>query len=185
MDIGIIARRYARALLLFACENGHETLVYEQAQQLLFQYNQLPGSAYDRESDGEPYRENKALAQCYRRADTCEELTKFFYLLLEKSAKSYWLSSCILSYSYIGKRKKYVRKLVTAMPLPGETLNELKALILKRYRGRTVEFNTKVDPDIIIGGGILEIGYWRIDASIAGQLKRVKKQFIEKNRRIV
>ena len=42
MDIGIIARRYARALLLFACENGHETLVYEQAQQLLFQYNQLP-----------------------------------------------------------------------------------------------------------------------------------------------
>ena len=39
MDIGIIARRYARALLLFACENGHETLVYEQAQQLLFQYN--------------------------------------------------------------------------------------------------------------------------------------------------
>ena len=75
-------------------------------------------------------------------------------------------------------------KLVTAMPLPEETLNELKALILKRYRGRTVEFNTKVDPDII-GGGILEIGYWRIDASIAGQLKRVKKQFIEKNRRIV
>lgn len=65
------------------------------------------------------------------------------------------------------------------MPLPEETLNELKALILKRYRGRTVEFNTKVDPDII-GGGILEIGYWRIDASIAGQLKRVKKQFIEK-----
>ena len=35
------------------------------------------------------------------------------------------------------------------MPLPEETLNELKALILKRYRGRTVEFNTKVDPDII------------------------------------
>ena len=67
MDIGIIARRYARALLLFACENGHETLVYEQAQQLLFQ----PASGvppYDRESDGEPYRENKALAQCYRRS---------------------------------------------------------------------------------------------------------------------
>ena len=65
-----------------------------------------------------------------------------------------------------------------------ETLNELKTLIQKRYRGRTVEFKTKVDPGII-GGGILEIGYWRIDASIAGQLKRVKKQFIEKNRRIV
>ena len=62
MDIGIIARRYARALLLFACENGHETLVYEQAQQA----SGVP--PYDRESDGEPYRENKALAQCYRRS---------------------------------------------------------------------------------------------------------------------
>ena len=68
MDIGIIARRYARALLLFACENGHETLVYEQAQQLLFQYNQLPEFRHTIESDGEPYRENKALAQCYRRS---------------------------------------------------------------------------------------------------------------------
>lgn len=51
MDIGIIARRYARALLLFACENGHETLVYEQAQQLLFQYNQLPEFRHTIEKD--------------------------------------------------------------------------------------------------------------------------------------
>ena len=81
------------------------------------------------------------------------------------------------SFLFLYRKKKKIRqgKLVTAVPLPEETLNELKALILKRHRGRTVEF----------GGGILEIGYWRIDASIAGQLKRVKKQFIEKNRRIV
>ena len=65
------------------------------------------------------------------------------------------------SFLFLYRKKKKIRqgKLVTAVPLPEETLNELKALILKRYRGRTVEFNTKVDPDII-GGGILEIGYW-------------------------
>ena len=109
MDIGIIARRYARALLLFACENGHETLVYEQAQQLLFQYNQLPEFRHTIEN-----------------------------------------------------------------PMVSRTEK------IKLLHNATA----KVDPDII-GGGILEIGYWRIDASIAGQLKRVKKQFIEKNRRIV
>ena len=110
MDIGIIARRYARALLLFACENGHETLVYEQAQQLLFQYNQLPEFRHTIENPMVSRTEKiKLLYNATAGADTCEELTKFFYLLLEKGAKSYWLSSCILSYSYIGKRKKYVR----------------------------------------------------------------------------
>jgi len=174
MDIGIIARRYARALLLFACENGHETLVYEQAQQLLIENPMVSRT-----------EKIKLLHNATAGADTCEELTKFFYLLLEKRREKL-LAFILHSFLFLYRKKKKIRqgKLVTAMPLPEETLNELKALILKRYRGRTVEFNTKVDPDII-GGGILEIGYWRIDASIAGQLKRVKKQFIEKNRRIV
>ena len=186
MDIGIIARRYARALLLFACENGHETLVYEQAQQLLFQYNQLPEFRHTIENPMVSRTEKiKLLHNATAGVDTCEELTKFFYLLLEKRREKL-LAFILHSFLFLYRKMKKIRqgKLVTAVPLPEETLNELKALILKRYRGRTVEFNTKVDPDII-GGGILEIGYWRIDASIAGQLKRVKKQFIEKNRRIV
>ena len=68
MDIGIIARRYARALLLFACENGHETLVYEQAQQLLFQYNQLPEFRHTIENPMVSRTEKIKLAQCYRRS---------------------------------------------------------------------------------------------------------------------
>ena len=110
MDIGIIARRYARALLLFACENGHETLVYEQAQQLLFQYNQLPEFRHTIENPMVSRTEKiKLLHNATAGADTCEELTKFFYLLLEKRREKLLASSCILSYSYIGKRKKYVR----------------------------------------------------------------------------
>ena len=85
MDIGIIARRYARALLLFACENGHETLVYEQAQQLLFQYNQLPEFRHTIENPMVSRTEKiKLLHNATAGVDTCEELTKFFYLLLEK-----------------------------------------------------------------------------------------------------
>jgi F-type H+-transporting ATPase subunit delta len=35
------------------------------------------------------------------------------------------------------------------------------------------------------GGFIFEIGTYRLDASVASQIRRVKQQFIEKNRRIV
>lgn len=186
MDIGIVARRYARALLLFACENGHETLVYEQAKQLLFQHNQLPELRHAIENPMVSGTEKvRLLRNATAGEDTCEELARFFSLLLENRREK-WLAFILHSFLYLYRKKKKIRQggLITAVPLPEETLDRMKAIILKRYRGRTVEFKTKIDPDII-GGAILEIGYWRIDASIAGQLKRVKKQFIEKNRRIV
>ena len=110
MDIGIIARRYARALLLFACENGHETLVYEQAQQLLFQYNQLPEFRHTIENPMVSRTEKiKLLHNATAGADTCEELTKFFYLLLEKRREkllAFILHSFLFLYR---KKKKYVR----------------------------------------------------------------------------
>ncbi len=185
MDIGIIARRYARALLLFACGNGSEDAVYGQVRQLLSRYDGMPEL---RRTIGNPMvgREEKSkLLRAAAGEETCAELSGFFCLLLENRREKllpFILHSFLSLYR---EKKKILRgKLVTAVPLPEKTLNELKTLILKRYPGNTVEFDTKVNPDII-GGGILEIGYLRCDASIAGQLERVRKQFIEKNRRIV
>ena len=112
MDIGIIARRYARALLLFACENGHETLVYEQAQQLLFQYNQLPEFRHTIENPMVSRTEKiKLLHNATAGADTCEELTKFFYLLLEKKArKAIGFHPAFFLILISEKEKKYVRE---------------------------------------------------------------------------
>ena len=41
MDIGIISRRYARALLAFASERANETKVYEQTESFLARYIQI------------------------------------------------------------------------------------------------------------------------------------------------
>ena len=109
MDIGIIARRYARALLLFACENGHETLVYEQAQQLLFQYNQLPEFRHTIENPMVSRTEKiKLLHNATAGADTCEELTKFFYLLLEKRREKL-LAFILHSFLFLYRKKKKIR----------------------------------------------------------------------------
>ena len=48
----------------------------------------------------------------------------------------------------------------------------------------SMELQTEVDPSIE-GGFIFDINDFRLDASIATQLKKVKQQFIDKNRRIV
>ncbi|MCD8318872.1 MAG: F0F1 ATP synthase subunit delta [Paraprevotella sp.] len=186
MDIGIIARRYARALLLFSCEHEHETIVYEQAQKLQANYGEVSDIRRTIENPMVDKSEKiKLLQNATDGEQTCEELMKFFNLLLEQKREKL-LAFIFHSFLFLYRKKKRIRQgtLITAVPLPDKILDELRTLILQRYRGRTVEFRTKVDPDII-GGAILGIGYWRIDASISGQLKSVKKQFIEKNRRIV
>ena len=47
-----------------------------------------------------------------------------------------------------------------------------------------MELETVIDPSIE-GGFIFDVNDYRLDASVATQLKRVKQQFIDKNRRIV
>ena len=47
-----------------------------------------------------------------------------------------------------------------------------------------VELKTSVKPELL-GGFVFEMDSERLDASIATQLRNIKKQFVEKNKRIV
>jgi len=73
--------------------------------------------------------------------------------------------------------------LVTASPLSAETEDRMKEMLMKDKEG-TLEFKTAVDPEIL-GGFIFGIDTYRLDASVATQLKRVKTQFMDKNRKSI
>ena len=73
-------------------------------------------------------------------------------------------------------------KLTTAVEAP-ELVRHLEE-IGSLKTDSTVEIKANIDPSII-GGYIIEIDGYRLDASVADQLRRVKRQFIDKNRRIV
>jgi F-type H+-transporting ATPase subunit delta len=74
-------------------------------------------------------------------------------------------------------------RLTTAVEVSPEVVGKLRAGV-KRHTGGTAEFESHVDPRIE-GGFIFEVGTYRLDASVASQMRRIKRQFIEKNRRIV
>lgn len=186
MDIGPIASRYARALLTFAMENGNEELAYKQTKLLMANYRKIPELRQAIENPTVGEREKvSVLRNATAGKKTCKEMVRFFHVLLDNKREK-MLPFILSSYLFHYRKKKRIRqcKLITAAPLPQKTLEEIKTLILKNYRGRKVEFDTKIDPNII-GGTVLEIGYWRIDTSVTGQLRRIKKEFIERNRRIV
>lgn len=186
MYIGIISKRYAQALNVFAREKGEEAVVYRQVKTLMKNYSKVPGL---RTAVENPMIEEADKLALLRNAaagdDTSDVLLRFFNLLLDHKREKMlvFIMPSFLSL-YQEEHQIYRGRLVTAIPLPEETIGKLKDSILRVHPGNKVEFETVVDPDII-GGCILETGNLRIDASIASQLQSVKNQFIEKNRRII
>jgi F-type H+-transporting ATPase subunit delta len=100
----------------------------------------------------------------------------FFALLINKGRGELVYPT---AYEYINQYdiKKGITKasVVSAMPLSApnkdQILSEVKAAI-----GGEIELHTKVDPTLI-GGFILNVGDRQLDTSVAGSLKKLKKDF--------
>lgn len=185
MNSGAISRRYAKALLAYAKDTNHEDLVYKQVKGFIRHYLKVPELRLALENPTVDKSQKLALLEeASRRGVTCEELTRFLKLVLDKGREKLLL---FIFYSYMDlyRTEKNIHrgKLITAVPLPRETKEALRTLMTRKLTG-TIEFDTKVDPELL-GGYILLMEFHRVDASVASQLRGVKKQFIDKNRRIV
>ena len=113
-----------------------------------------------------------------------KELERFVQLVLKEKREKF-LQFMINSYIDLYRKQKNISigKLTTAYPVAPEVVERIRKIVVSRTKG-TAEFVTKVDASLE-GGFIFEIGTYRLDASVASQIRRVKQQFIEKNRRIV
>jgi F-type H+-transporting ATPase subunit delta len=82
-------------------------------------------------------------------------------------------------YKHIG-----VAKLITAIPIEQAIEEKIRNVSKLALHTTDMELNVLVNPEIE-GGFIFDVNDYRLDASVATQLKRMKQQFIDKNRRIV
>lgn len=185
MNVGAISRRYAKALYAYALENQKEELVYKQVKRLIRHYLRVPELRQVVENPTIDRRQKLAfLEEASKRGVTCDVLSRFLEMVLD-SGREKLLLFMFYSFLNIYRMEKNIHrgKLITAVPLPESTKEMLRQLITERMNG-TIEFDTKVNPELL-GGCILFMEFHRVDASVASQLQGVKKQFIDKNRRIV
>ena len=184
MNTGVISVRYAKALLEYAKTQGVEDKVYAAMKTLAERFARIPDL---RRSVENPVLDTATkislLQEAVQTADAGGEMMRFFRLVLDKKREKY-LQFMILSYIDLYRESKniLIGHLTTAVPSPS-LLSSLKEKAEKQTNG-TVELETTVNPDII-GGYIIELGGYRVDASIASQLKQVEQQFLTRNRRIV
>lgn len=176
MNTGIIASRYADALLKYVKETGEGEVVCRQTEILEEALRTSPALL---QATAKVALLQKALGE----EKMAASLEKFLLLVIRQDRIPY------LRYILHYFRMRWCEsigvspaKLVVSTPSPG--LEERIKGIFNDFTGRKLELKTSVDPSII-GGFIFEVADKRIDASISRQLEELRREFIEKNGRVV
>ena len=155
MDTGVISSRYASALLKLVDENGRGEQVCAQVKALLADPDVARGPL-------EPELEHfVALLVDHHRTDYMKQIFTTFVRM------------------YYKKHNIVSAHLTTAAPSAA-----LEEKIRSLFKDCEVVLDTKVDPSIL-GGFILEVDDMMMDTSVSHELDKIRRQFIDKNRRIV
>ena len=194
MNTGIIASRYATALLKLVDETGGGEAVVSQVEILSNALDAMPDL---RRAIGDsrtvPPESKVSLFEAVLgempKTVMAPELRKFIALLIRNGR----IGDCRLVFNSFVSMYYKSRGIVRGrLILPSSTesstssrkLEEsLKELIATRT-GKKLLLKTEVD-ESLIGGFVFEVEDQLLDASVSHQLEIIKRQFIERNRRIV
>jgi len=184
MNTGLIPVRYATALLEFASVSNEQDRVYTEVKaiaQSFFQFSEL-----------RTVLDNPVLAKVEKRkivimaagGKVCKPFEKFLDLLLENNREVH-LQSIALKFIDLYRKQKNIHygKLTTAATVDPATEKKLMKLV-ESHTGGTIEMEKIIDSNIL-GGFMFEVDFVRWDASVSGQLCRIRKEYIEKNKKTV
>ena len=159
MNTGIISQRYATAFLRYTQERGSAQRVCEQVRSLL----------------ADPHGFESGLD---------EDLELFIAFLKRKSRLSevrFILNSYVsLYYKSIGVM---LAKLTSAREVDSATVQSLCKVLEEHFRCK-VNMSFEVDPSLI-GGFVVQVGDYLLDASVKNQIETIRRQFVVQNNRIV
>lgn len=175
MISGLIPHRYARALYKYALETGSVKQVYDEMKHVIDAFRADP-------------RLEKLLANPFVDTDDKRKMLlaaagdkpgddykRFVSLILDHHREEFAYLMA-LAYRDIYRKENHISqvKIITAVKLPEEEINKLKAVVEKSFKGRTFEFDYVVDPSII-GGFVIDVDSTRMDASISNELEQLRQ----------
>ena len=172
MDIGVIAVRYARALLKSAVEQKLDDAVYQEMQLLAKSYVDVPQLRQTIDNPMLSKEKKEALLLTAVGGDPVP-LTRAFIGLVLKEDREPVMQFIANSYVTLYRQQKNVirGRLITAARVSPATEQKMRQMVESKTNG-TVEFETEVNPDII-GGFILEYDTYRMDASVKSKLNNI------------
>lgn len=206
MNTGIIATRYATALLKLVEETGSGELVAAQVQVIEKALDEVPDFRRAVDDPAVAEVQKISLFEAALKDSMAQELHKFLELLIRNGRIGdvrLVLTTFVTEY-YRSRHIKRARLVVAdpalldPEPTPSDPVpvegplrqaqrpaleSRLRDLVEKQTGCRLI-LKTEVNPSLI-GGFVFEVEDTVLDASVSRQLDFIRRQFIEKNRRIV
>ena len=184
MNAGIIASRYAKALLKFVRETGNGRIVYLQACRLV--------SSMEKVAQLRDYLENHDEIGLDRKIELMNaaldeplsmEMSRFVTLISDRRRMD-----CLMRILYVFveeyRRENGIKVGKLTVAVPADELKERMEKAVQDKDGGEVHVEMEVNPQII-GGFIFEMDDKRMDASVEGRIARIRRHLVEKNNRIV
>jgi len=178
MDSGRISTRYAKALYEYAAERKKEKTIYEEMKFLSNVFFLTPELAKALDNPRISSEKKKELIITAAGTDISAELKRFINMVAERKRESYFHFISLMYQTIFRKENRIViGKLTTVKPIDSQQEKKMKAIVAEKTQGE-VDFISDVDPGLI-GGFVLQVGTYQLDASVSNRLKTIKKALLQ------
>lgn len=184
MNTGLIGARYAAALFAFAKQNKADSKVYAEVKNLSENFYHFSQLKIALDNPIMLIAEKKKLILMATGENVSHTFKRFTDLLLENNRENQ-LQTIVLKYIdlYREYHNIHVGKLSTAATTDEITEKRMIAMV-RNETGGTLEIEKEINPDLL-GGFTFEVDFKKWDASISGQLNRIRREYIDKNQNII
>ena len=179
MDKGLISTRYARSLLDYAISLDQQGEVYERMKTISEVFWEVPELRVAL-TNTSIRLEKRLIIFNTAAGDNLPSSLKKMADMIFLNEREDLIQYIALRYIdlYRDRFKILHGKIITAVHFNKEEINSFQKRIQKLV-GENLEFDPVVDPDII-GGFVLQLDDYRWDASVSGELTRIKSHFKKK-----
>lgn len=177
MNEGKISVRYAQALYALAEEKNLQQEVYASLERLTQAFFEVPALA---RTLANPMHSRQEKLDLLITASACEPkslLADFFGFVIDKGREEFMVFiSMSFQKIYREKERVVVGKITSASPLKAASIKKIRELVDKQFSA-SIELTTEVAPEIM-GGFILEVDNYRMDASIRTELDNIRTELL-------
>ena len=177
MNAGTLSTRYAKAILRYASERGEAGRLREEMQMLCGQFNALPLLRSVLEDPSIAADEKIRLLYTAAGAPPSQAYCQAVRLAVRNGRERY-LQRIALAYDVLYRKANRLTAVRLATPEPASA--EVQEAIIRLAAGKQggqVDFTATEDKSLL-GGFILEIDGYRLDASVRNQLNLLRQELI-------
>lgn len=176
MDRGLISTRYARSLLDYAISLDQQDEVYKRMKVLSEVFWEVPELRVALTNSSISLEERLKILNTAVGGDLPDSLKKMADMIFQNEREDL-IQYIALRYIELYRQRFDILhgKIITAVQFNKEEINSFQKRIQKLI-GENLELEPVVDPDII-GGFVLHLDDYRWDASVSGELTRIKSHF--------